>query len=48
VWGSSTTLIVNVPMSSLELYTLVHETGFGESQILVATMCGRYTSQKKS
>jgi hypothetical protein len=33
VRGSSTALIVNVPMSSSELYTPVHWTSFGEPQL---------------
>ncbi len=33
VRGSSTALIVNVPMSSSQLYTPVHWTSFGESQL---------------
>ncbi len=33
VRGSSTALIVNVPISSSQLYTAVHQTSFGESQL---------------
>jgi hypothetical protein len=39
---------VNVPIFSLELYTPIHQTSFGESWILIALMCAKYTPQRKA